>query len=57
MHCGKTFTPPLGRVHKRLACEPGHAGKKRAKPWPQNVSKVCLKICVECYKYLLNYRS
>ena len=48
---------PLGRVHKRLACEPGHVGKKRAKPWPQNVSKVCLKICVECYKYLLNYRS
>ena len=42
---------------KRLACEPGHAGKKRAKPWPQNVSKVCLKICLECYKYLLNYRS
>ena len=33
-----------------------HAGKKSAKNRPQNVSKVCLKICVECYKYLLNYR-
>ena len=33
-----------------------HAGKKSAKNRPQNVSKVCLKICVECHKYLLNYR-
>ena len=33
-----------------------HAEKKNAKNQPQNVSKVCLKICVECYKYLLNYR-
>ena len=30
-----------------------HTGKKSAKNRPQNVSKVCLKICVECYKYLL----
>ena len=30
--------------------------EKSAKSRPQNVSKVCLKICVECYKYLINYR-
>ena len=33
-----------------------YAEKKSAKNRPQNVSKVCLKICVECYKCLLNYR-
>lgn len=33
-----------------------HAEIKSAKNRPKKVSKLCLKICVKCYKYLLKYR-
>ena len=47
----------LASFLKRVLAEMAHAGKKSAKNRSQNVSKVCLKIRVECHKYLSLFLS